>query len=394
MPRRALAALGVMAVVVTLAVLALTRSQPSVAIVDGMPSPQPVTTATATPAGTPTPLPSETVTPTPEPSPTETPLTPEELAAIEARRVEVVAIQTRLTELRYYADAIDGAEGPRTRAAVMAFQKVNGLGADGDAGPITIAALDQPVSPTLRGGEPDRIEVDLTLQVAYIVRADELIRTVPVSSGSGETYETKSGGQATALTPVGDFRILRRITGERKADLGILYDPLYIYKGWALHGSNHVPAHPASHGCVRLTRWDATWIASQFANGAQVRIYGGTHTFPIGSDAPGTDNPGGDTEPDAEVPVEEQEPDPSTSPSPQESPDDDPDNEPVTVPLPNGDPSDEPSDDPSDVPSDQPSDEPEPSPSSDPSPSDDPTDPSDEGSIPPPSDDETPPGGR
>ena len=90
------------------------------------------------------------------------------------------------------------------------------------------------------------------------------------------------------------YKIERRIVGERKADLGILYDPQYFYRGWAIHGSNSVPAGPASHGCVRVTRPDAKYLLGVLSNGMDVHLYGGTHTFPAGSAAPGTDSPTGD----------------------------------------------------------------------------------------------------
>jgi lipoprotein-anchoring transpeptidase ErfK/SrfK len=195
---------------------------------------------------------------------------------------DVVEVQTYLRDAGYYVGPIDGIPGAATTSAIQAFQKVNGLYGDGVVGPKTLAALADPAEPTLRGGEATRIEVDLTRQVAYLVRDGRLVRVLPVSSGNGETYRTASGGTARALTPVGDFRIERRIAGVRVAPLGTLYDPLYFHRGWALHGSNSVPPYPASHGCVRLTRWDATWLFDQVTNGAQVRVYGGTHTFASG----------------------------------------------------------------------------------------------------------------
>lgn len=49
-------------------------------------------------------------------------------------------LQVRLASAGYAADP-DGIFGPRTRAAVMAFQRESGLAADGIAGPDTMAAL-------------------------------------------------------------------------------------------------------------------------------------------------------------------------------------------------------------------------------------------------------------
>ncbi|HVM14528.1 MAG TPA: L,D-transpeptidase family protein, partial [Egibacteraceae bacterium] len=207
---------------------------------------------------------------------------------------DVAAVQRRLTELRYYVGPIDGAEGAGMRSALMAFQKVNSLSADGAVGQGTLAALNAPAQPVLRGGPPDRIEVDLNIQVLHLIKGGQLERTMPVSSGNGASYTTSGGGKARSLTPVGHFTIERRIRGVRKAELGTLYDPLYFYRGWAIHGSNSVPAHPASHGCVRVTRADAVWLFDRAPNGMSVSLYGGQHTFTAGSAAPGTDTPAGD----------------------------------------------------------------------------------------------------
>jgi peptidoglycan hydrolase-like protein with peptidoglycan-binding domain len=49
----------------------------------------------------------------------------------------VQALQLRLKELGYFSGTGTGYYGPVTRAAVIAFQQANGLGADGIAGPIT-----------------------------------------------------------------------------------------------------------------------------------------------------------------------------------------------------------------------------------------------------------------
>lgn len=50
-------------------------------------------------------------------------------------------IQQKLKDLGYYFGSVDGIYGNATRSAVVAFQKANGLTADGVAGPKTIAAL-------------------------------------------------------------------------------------------------------------------------------------------------------------------------------------------------------------------------------------------------------------
>jgi len=254
-------------------------------------APSPATSHAVTPSGAPTSGPAAVP---PTPSATATPPGSHKPA------FDVAAAQRVLVAGGYYAGAVDGRRGPALRSAVMAFQKVNGIGADGTVGPATVKALASPRTPVLKGSSPgNRVEVDLTRQVLYVVKGGRIARIMPVSSGNGATYAQKSGGTARSLTPVGYYRIQRRIVGDHKADLGTLYDPQYFYGGWAIHGSNSVPARPASHGCVRVTRPDAKALLDLMSNGMTVYLYGGRYTFTAGSSAPGTDNPTGDTPADA-----------------------------------------------------------------------------------------------
>lgn len=206
----------------------------------------------------------------------------EERIAAEERRQALLAAQQRLTDLGYLIGAVDGAQGQQTTAAVMAFQAVNGLQVDGVLGPQTQAALDgTPVEPTLRGGPATRIEVDLDRQVLHLVEGDRRVVTFKTSTGGGQEYTRGDGSVGVARTPVGEFTITRRIAGERvsSAGLGILYDPLYFLGGFAIHGSNNVPAGPASAGCARLARADAVWLFDRVPNGTPVHLHGGQHTF-------------------------------------------------------------------------------------------------------------------
>lgn len=206
----------------------------------------------------------------------------EERIAEEERRQALVAAQERLRDLGYLIGAVDGAQGQQTTAALMAFQAVHGLQVDGILGPQTQAALDgDPTQPTLRGGPATRIEVDLDRQVLHLVEGGERTVTFKTSTGGGHEYTRGDGSVGVAVTPVGEFTITRRIAGERvsSAGLGILYDPLYFHGGFAIHGSNNVPAGPASAGCARLARADAVWLFDRVPNGTPVHLYGGQHTF-------------------------------------------------------------------------------------------------------------------
>ncbi len=80
----------------------------------------------------------------------------------------VTEIQTRLKNWGYYDGAVDGVYGSRTESAVRWFQRQNGLSADGQAGPQTLAALGLP---TGEGGTPQDSSGDVWL-LARLISAE------------------------------------------------------------------------------------------------------------------------------------------------------------------------------------------------------------------------------
>ncbi len=92
---------------------------------------------------TPTPLPpvpASVMAVTPDPSlPTSAPV-----LRTGSRGEEVKELQSRLYTLGYYKGDIDGQFGAGTKEAVIAFQKANGLGADGIVGEETKNILFSP----------------------------------------------------------------------------------------------------------------------------------------------------------------------------------------------------------------------------------------------------------
>jgi lipoprotein-anchoring transpeptidase ErfK/SrfK len=198
------------------------------------------------------------------------------------RLANLVAAQERLRELGYLVGAADGQQGQQTTAAIMAFQAVNGLSVDGVLGPQTLATLDAPnASPSLRGGPGTRIEVDMDRQVLHLVEGGSRVTTMKVSTGRGGTFQSQDGQTLRADTPVGTFTIDRRIAGEKPSSYGIgsMWDPMYFYGPWAIHGSPTVPAGPASSGCVRISMADGRWLFDRVPNGTPVVLYGGRHVF-------------------------------------------------------------------------------------------------------------------
>jgi lipoprotein-anchoring transpeptidase ErfK/SrfK len=66
-----------------------------------------------------------------------------------------------------------------------------------------------------------------------------------------------SAGKRGFETPAGSYRIVRKVLKDwsRPYRAWMPYAS-YFHGGYALHEGS-VPAYPASHGCVRLTSWDA-----------------------------------------------------------------------------------------------------------------------------------------
>jgi N-acetylmuramoyl-L-alanine amidase len=182
-------------------------------------------------------------------------------------------LQRRLDGLGYTIAHVDGTFGYDTVHAVLAFQKVQGLGRDGVVGPATRKALAHPVAPSPVSTAPGfHVEVDLARQVLLFVRDGMVSDVFDVSTGSGRTY-VSNGETAVAHTPTGSFRIERKIDGWRQSDLGLLYRPAYFTGGYAIHGSSSVPPYPASHGCVRVTNDVMDMIYDTLAIGTPVLVH-------------------------------------------------------------------------------------------------------------------------
>src|SRR5207249_2697785 len=117
--------------------------------------------------------------------------------------------------------------------AVLAFQKVNGLGRDSVVGPATWKALraDAPLPAPHNRDKGFHVETDLTRQVTYLVSDGKITAVINASTASGRTYEVK-GQVRLAVTPRGSFKIQRKINAWRKSDLGLLYRPAYFSGGY------------------------------------------------------------------------------------------------------------------------------------------------------------------
>jgi hypothetical protein len=185
-----------------------------------------------------------------------------------------LTVQAELSDLGFYRGDLNGKNNSALKAAVLAFHKATGAERTRVWERLDWLRADLYVQLQPSHLE-DRMDIDLANQVAYVMSAGDVQAVLGISSGNGGTYPSSSGGVARATTPTGEFTFERHIDGWRRARLGSLYKPWYFEGGFAVHGSNSVPGYPASHGCVRVTIWDADWLSDFATLGMKVSIFDG-----------------------------------------------------------------------------------------------------------------------
>ena len=188
---------------------------------------------------------------------------------------ERIEAEQRLWQLGYWAGPVDGQFDSASRHALIAFQKVEQRDRTGKLTRDELNALQNARRPVPRFGTQPHVEIDLQRQVLFLIDETGLVaRIVPVSTGNGQMYMDR-GKWHRAVTPVGRFKVLRKINGWRLSSLGLLYYPSYIHNGIAIHGSPLVPSYVASHGCIRVPMFAAKQLSSLLPVGMEVIVYDG-----------------------------------------------------------------------------------------------------------------------
>jgi peptidoglycan hydrolase-like protein with peptidoglycan-binding domain len=174
-----------------------------------------------------------------------------------SRGASVIEVERRLGSLGYALRTVDRFYGRDTLEAVLAFQKVQGLPWTGRVTPRVWRALERAGTPRPRYARGDHVEVDKRRQLLMLVRKGRVVLVSHVSTG------------ATGNTPVGRWRVYRKVTGWD----WVLWYPMYFLRGFAIHGYPSVPAYPASHGCVRVPMWLAPRLYQRSGYGTLVYVY-------------------------------------------------------------------------------------------------------------------------
>jgi hypothetical protein len=175
------------------------------------------------------------------------------------------ALEQRLDDLGFLPAAPrpeDAAE--RLSVGVLAFEKWAGLTRDGVLTPEVAERIRRSVrpEPLLRKGDGRRIEVLLGRQVALLIENDRVVRVVHVSTG----------GPGTS-TPSGSFRVYRKERYSWSVPFKVWMPwASYFTGGIAFHEYAYVPAWAASHGCVRVNRFDAVGLYAFALSGTRVDV--------------------------------------------------------------------------------------------------------------------------
>ena len=121
---------------------------------------------------------------------------------------DVTAVQKRLIQWGYLTGSADGKYGAKTRDAVKAFQRKNGLTADGRVGPATAAAMG--VSLSGSGGSGGSVAA----ASSSIISADHrLLSKLVYAEARGESYKGQVAVAAVVLNRVASASFPNTISG-------------------------------------------------------------------------------------------------------------------------------------------------------------------------------------
>ena len=184
---------------------------------------------------------------------------------------DVLEAQQTMNQLMPRIDLVeDGIDGPRTQQALCGLRRLYGhsdvhRGSLMDADLEVLRSSDALTSPN--HGDT-YISVDRTCQLVYLAQGGEWVAVMAASTGRA--------GQATP-TMTANVQWMRpgwHTSSLYPAPEPNMYNTVYFHGPYAIHGSHHVPPHPASAGCVRLKPNDADFVFERTHPGMRVSVYG------------------------------------------------------------------------------------------------------------------------
>jgi L,D-transpeptidase ErfK/SrfK len=185
---------------------------------------------------------------------------------------DVIELQAKLKEARYYTGNIDGIFADKTHAALSSFQADHNLKADGICGSeIWLKLNDYSIPRALLKAANTAYNTTISINVdkrKLYFQSPQLTKTFPVAVGKPST-PTPPGNWTIvqkALNPGGPF-------GARWMRLSIPWG------GYGIHGTNNPKSigKAYSHGCIRLHNKDVIQIYDLTPLGTPVYIRSSTH---------------------------------------------------------------------------------------------------------------------
>ncbi|MBP3523919.1 MAG: peptidoglycan-binding protein [Clostridia bacterium] len=143
----------------------------------------------------------------------------------------VTWIQESLKTLKYYSGNVSGNYGSLTKEAVRQFQKDNGLGADGVAGPKTVAKIMQKVSEKTAGGTGNAKYNSVIYNVDWFKNKDKInkagieagktVTMIDIATGKTMKIKVQSTGNHIDAEPLtaSDTKVLCGLYGFTSASL-------------------------------------------------------------------------------------------------------------------------------------------------------------------------------
>ncbi len=176
--------------------------------------------------------------------------------------------EQRLSELGYWTGPIDGRFDDGTKSALIAFQKWEGRPITEKLTLAELKAIRSGTAPQARETGYEHVEVDVDRQVLMLVREDNSVRMLHVSTGNNKPFEDL-GQMSVAYTPRGRFVVYDKTDDWQDG----VYYANYISGGVAIHGYLSVPTRPASHGCIRVPMFAAREVSKLLPIGTIVLVY-------------------------------------------------------------------------------------------------------------------------
>ena len=167
------------------------------------------------------------------------------ITEVSAATADITEVQKRLKKWGYYTGVVDGINGPKTKAAVKAFQKRYGLVQDGIVGPLTAAKM----GITIKGSSSSKYNSNDRYLLAKVIYAE----------ARGESYTGQVAIAAVVLNRVEDSRFPNTVAG-------------VIYQPWAFTAVNdgqinlepNQKAYQAADDA--LNGWDPTYGCVYYYN--------------------------------------------------------------------------------------------------------------------------------